>query len=248
MVWLLIVQELPASKDWGSIIETASKSPLGILALLILVVGALAMAFFRKAPNKIKLTAFLGVLVGAIGYGYAITQASSAQAHASYRVRVIVVDADKSPVDDAKVTSSIGGEPMKVDGGWLFSIANDQVPANHEVTFFATREAAFSHGSSPLKLSDDRTPTVTVALAASTTATVFGMVEDQRHHALAGAVVSLLGPEQEHVTTSASGTFTIPAHAAVSQKVELHVEKTGYAAADVWCAAGKEPCQITLKR
>jgi hypothetical protein len=248
MVCLLIVQGLAQSKDWGSIIESASKSPLGILALLILVVASLGMTFFRKAPAKIKLTAFLGVLAGAIGYGYAITQASSVEAHASYEVRVMVVDAQGVPVGDAKVTSSIGGESMKVDGGWLFSIGNDKVPADHEVRFSADRDASFAHGSAVLKLTENRTPTVTVAMASSTAATVFGMVEDQRHRAVAGAAVSLLGPTQEHVTTSASGGFSIPAHAAESQKVELHAEKTGYAASNVWCAAGKDPCQITLKR
>jgi hypothetical protein len=39
---------------------------------------------------------------------------------AIYRVRVTVIGPQGTPVEDAKVWSSIGGEPKKVAGGWQF--------------------------------------------------------------------------------------------------------------------------------
>src|SRR5262245_18854318 len=39
-----------------------------------------------------------------------------------YRLRVTVVDPHGTPMDDAQVWSSLGGEPKKVSGGWQFDV------------------------------------------------------------------------------------------------------------------------------
>jgi hypothetical protein len=237
------------TKDWTSIIEAASRSPLGILALMILVLGTLGYVFFKDADSKIKALMYLAMLGGVIGYGVAISRANSDVAkEASYRVRVIVLDPHQTPVSDAKVWSSIGGEPMKVEGGWLFVIARDTKPQDGKVTFYASKDAAFLKGQAPLQLADDHNPSVTVALDNSRTAKVIGIVEDERQSAVVGATVSVIGYDSEAEVTKTSGSFSLPAHAADGQQVQLHAEKAGYRPANAWCPAGDTPCMIQLQR
>jgi hypothetical protein len=54
-----------------------------------------------------------------------------------YRIRVTVVDSAGLPVDDAKVWSSLGGEPKKVAGGWQFDIPRSAIPKEGPLTLFA---------------------------------------------------------------------------------------------------------------
>jgi hypothetical protein len=49
-------------KDWTGIIQAASKSPLGILALMILFMGVLEYIFFKDADAKIKAVMYLAML------------------------------------------------------------------------------------------------------------------------------------------------------------------------------------------
>ena len=237
------------TKDWSSIIEAASKSPLGILALMILLLGTLGYFFFKDADAKIKGVMFLAMLGGVIGYGAAISRANGASAKdASYRVRVIVVDNHNTPVSDAKVWSSVGGEPMRVEGGWLFVVAKDTRPLDGKVTFYASKDAAFLKGQAPLQLGDDHNPSVTVTLANERSAKVIGIVEDESQSAIIDATVSVIGYDSEAVVTKSSGSFSLPAHAADGQQVQLHAEKAGYRSANQWCPAGDSPCSIELPR
>ena len=235
-------------KDWTGIIQAASKSPLGILALMILFLGVLGYIFFKDADAKIKAVMYLAMLGGVIGYGAAISRATSNTGSESYRVRVIVVDAHQTPLSDVKVWSSIGGEPMKVEGGWLFVIAKDTKPLDGKVTFYASKDAAFLKGQAPLQLGDDHNPSVTVPLENDRSAKVMGIVEDDQQAAIAGATVSVIGYDSEAQVTKASGNFSLPAHATDGQQVQLHAEKTGYHAANSWCPAGDSPCTISLRR
>lgn len=235
------------TKDWSGIIESASKSPLGILALMVLMLGSLGFFFFKDADAKIKAVMFLAMLGGVIGYGAAISRANGTSANdASYRVRVIVVDNHNTPVSDAKVWSSVGGEPMRVEGGWLFVVAKDTKPLDGKVTFYASKEAAFLKGTAPLQLGDDHNPGVTVQLANDRAAVVIGIVEDERQSSIEGASVSVVGYDAEAVLTKGSGSFSLPAHAADGQQVQLHAEKAGYQPATQWCPAGDSPCSIVL--
>src|SRR5271167_4863790 len=175
------------TKDWSGIIESASKSPLGILALMILILGSLGYFFFKDADAKIKAVTFLAMLGGVIGYGAAISRANGTAAKdASYRVRVTVVDSHNTPVNDAKVWSSVGGEPMRVEGGWLFVVAKDTKPLDGKVTFYASKDAAFLKGQAPLQLGDEHNPTVTVPLANDRAAKVIGIIVDDKQTAIAG--------------------------------------------------------------
>jgi len=238
------------SKDWPGIIEAASKSPLGILALMILMLGTLGFFFFKEADAKIKAVMFLAMLGGVIGYGAAISRTNGTAAKdASYRVRVIVTDNHNTPVSDAKVTSSIGGEPMRVEGGWLFVVAKDAKPLDGKVTFYASKDSAFLKGQAQLQLGDDHNPSVTVPLANERSARILGIVQDEKQSAIAGVTVSVIGYDSEAVVTQSSGGFSLAAHKAEGQQVELHAEKSGYRAANQWCPAGDDsPCSIELQR
>jgi hypothetical protein len=158
-----------------------------------------------------------------------------------------VVDAHQTPLSDAKVWSSIGGEPMKVEGGWLFVIAKDTKPLDGKVTFYAAKDAAFLKGQAPLQLGDDHNPSVTVALANDRSAKVIGIVEDDKQSAIEGATVSVMGYDSEAQVTKASGNFSLPAHASDGQQVQVHAEKAGYHGSNSWCPAGDSPCSILLK-
>ena len=137
---------------------------------------------------------------------------------------------------------------MKVEGGWVFVIARDTKPADGKVTFYASKDTAFLKGQAVLQLADDHNPAVTVALEKSRTAKVMGIVEDDRQSAIVGATVSVIGYDSEAVVTKASGSFSLPAHAADGQQVQLHAEKPGYRSANSWCPAGDSPCMIELQR
>ncbi len=238
----------PMPTDWTGIIQTASKSPLGILALMILMLGVVGYFFFKDADAKIKAVIYLAMLGGVIGYGVAISHATSNVGSESYRVRVMVLDTHQTPTSDVKVWSSIGGEPMKVEGGWLFVIAKDTKPIDGKLTFYASKDAAFLKGQTPLRLADDHNPSVTVQLENPRTANVIGIVEDDTQTAIAGATVSVIGYDAEAQVTKGSGNFSLPAHAADGQQVQVHAEKANYHSANSWCPAGDTPCTILLQR
>lgn len=54
------------------VIRAAAGSPLGILALLVLVVAGLALTFFRRANTNVRLLIFGLILISAIGFGIAV--------------------------------------------------------------------------------------------------------------------------------------------------------------------------------
>ena len=98
--------------------------------------------------------AFLGLLVTLLGilaanaptwYQTFFADTTESTGGAIYRLRVTVVDPRSTPVEDARVWSSIGGEPMKVAGGWQFDI-----PAAGEAIIGAT-VSIFGHGQEAVK-------------------------------------------------------------------------------------------------
>jgi len=164
------------------------------------------------------------------------------------RLRVLVLGSGDSPVEDARVWTSLGGEPKQVAGGWEFDIPISKVPADGRVTVHATKETAFLSGSSEVRLGKDLAPTATVRLAASQTATVRGIVLDESGNAAEGVRVSVVGHEEETVTTGAGGQFVLPAHAADGQQMQLHAEKPGYQGITQGHMAGSFPATLTLER
>lgn len=162
-----------------------------------------------------------------------------------YRVRVIVLDPDKRSVNDARVTSSLGGEAMKVEGGWQFAFPRPKSP---NLRVYAEVPSAFLRGEAELRLGADRSPALTLQLAKNASATVRGIVTTDRGQALPGAKVSVVGYGNEAVTTSADGGFVLAAHAADGQQVQLHAEKAGYHPLTQWHPAGEFAVTLNLDR
>jgi hypothetical protein len=165
-----------------------------------------------------------------------------------YRVRVLVLNSEGVPVNNATVTSSTGGEPMKVEGGWLFVIPMENVPRNRTLTVYADLPSAYLHGAQDVLLGADQTVTAKVHLEMRASAQIRGTVWDESSRAVSGARVSVDGYGQEAVTTGPDGNFVLPAHKANGQDVLLHVDRTGYKPLHLLCQAGNAPVTLTLER
>ena len=109
-----------------------------------------------KRRGKVPPTAWAGIVgIVLLGLVPIIAQLGSL---AIYRVRVTVVGPQGTPVEDAKVWSSMGGEPKKVAGGWQFDIPAAARPADGKLTIWASVDAAYLKGSQELELAGDRNP------------------------------------------------------------------------------------------
>ena len=167
---------------------------------------------------------------------------------AIYRVRVNVISPEGTPAEDAKVWSSLGGEPKKVAGGWEFDIPAAARPVGGKLTIWASLDTAYLKASREVQLDGDRNPAVTVQLDSDNTASVRGLVIDRNGRAIAGSRVSVVGYESESVLTQAGGNFVLPAHAALNQNVLLHAEAKRYVGATQYQQAGNKPATIVLDR
>lgn len=165
-----------------------------------------------------------------------------------YRVRATVLNPQGVPVEEARVWSSIGGEPKKVAGGWQFDIPAASKPQDGRLTVFATQENAYLKGQAELILREDFNPAIAVNLVHDPSAKVRGQVMDSRGRAVAGARVFVTGYEAEAVITSLGGNFELPAHAAENQQVLVVAEKAGAGVARLWHPAGDTPLQLVLQR
>lgn len=163
------------------------------------------------------------------------------------RLRVLVVDPQGRPVEGGEVSTSVGGEAKQFAGGAEFAIPFSSIPADGNVTVRAAKETAFLSGSNEIRLGKDLAPSVTVRLAAQP-ASIRGIVLDESGNAVEGVRVSVVGHEEETVTTGAGGQFVLPAHAADGQQVQLHAEKTGYRGITQFHPAGNFPATLTLER
>ena len=125
-----------AVKSLPDIIAAASKSPLGVVALSVIALGVLAYVFFKEARERTRVAVFVLIFGGLAAYVTALARTSGlgGGAPSTYRVRAIVLDPQNTPVSEAKVWSSLGGEPMRVEGGWLFTIPAETRPKDGVLT------------------------------------------------------------------------------------------------------------------
>jgi len=214
-------------------------------ALAAFAIAAIVFLLAKRRGKVPPITWAAIVAIVLLGLGPIIVQLNSL---AIYRVRVTVLGPEGTPVEDAKVWSSAGGEPKKVAGGWQFDVPAAARPVDGKLTIWASVDAAYLRGSQEVRLAGDRNPEATIRLNSDRTAIVRGLVMDQRGRADAGARVSAVGYQSEAVVTQVGGDFNLPAHAARGQNVLLHAEADGYAGVTQWHMAGDQPATIVLDR
>src|SRR5262245_2375356 len=241
-----------SASPWS--VVSAISNPFNLAAYALAVVLILVLKTRQKDKSIPPVAWAVVVLLVLVPTGFSLYQeiikAKSIEATKDtiYRVRITVLNDQKLPIENARVWSSIGGEPMKVAGGWHFEIPAAKRPQDGRLTIFASQENDHLTGARELQLEADYNPAVVIQLERDTSAKVRGQVVDSRGRAVAGARVSVAGYEAEAVVTKEGGNFELPAHAAVGQQVRLHAEKRGYGVADLHRPAGDEPVILQLQR
>ncbi len=202
----------------------------------------------RFGKVRVQATGGIAVFVFVLLWWFSPWAPVTADADFIYRVRIMVVDPQQRPVNNAQVLSSLGGEPKQVAGGWQFDIPRASKSQDGKLTIKASEETAFLFGQSEIQLGEDPNPVVTVQLKLDASASIRGIVRDDLGRAIAGARVGVIGYEEDATTTESGGNFVLPAHAAENQPVQLHAEKEGYTPTNLWHAAGREPAIVILDR
>jgi|SRR5450755_1269558 hypothetical protein len=163
-----------------------------------------------------------------------------------FRLRVTVEDLHGMPMNEAKVTCSIGGEPKRVDGGWEFDIPQGSRPTDGKLTIYAEVKSAFLAGKSDVVLGDDYNLVAKVRLDHDRNAHVRGRVVDRKQIPIVGALVSVVGYESEAQNTGALGQFDLPSHASDGQSIQVSAFKKGFGSVAEWKQAGDQPATIVL--
>ena len=228
-------------------------SPLALIAfalagVLWVVHYALKKRTISENMHGLLLLAMRGLLsVGLLAtVGYFYSKHAEAGLNSVYRVRITVIGTEHTPVEDASVWTSIGGEPKRVNGGWEFDIPSASKPLDGDIVVFAKIENSSLQGKASLHLGADYNPPIVVTLVSDESAMVLGTVEDDSGHALPGVDVSVVGYGNEHVTTPRNGSFLLRAHVADGQMVRLHAEKPKYLPLDQDHPAGTAPAILVL--
>jgi len=209
---------------------------------LVFAAFALRLALRARKPQLAWILAAAIIVLGLAPLG----ASTFLQSRGVYRVRVVVLGPDQSPIEDAHVTSSTGEKPKKVESGWEFDIPPQTRPADGKVVLFASVKNAFLTGSSTLVLAQDYYPTTTIQLTADTSAMLRGVVVDEHRRSVAGATVSVVG-YTDVATTDNMGNFVLPAHAAEGQIVQVRAQK-GQLVASTSVPAGRVPVELVVKR
>jgi hypothetical protein len=122
------------AKSVPDIIKAASASPLGIFALIILIVGALAYVYFRSAPIKVRIGIFAAFFLGAVLYGVAITKAAgsdsptkadsqSSASNLTLSIDGMVADSGTGKsIELATVTTVLSPSPVITDSNGIFHV------------------------------------------------------------------------------------------------------------------------------
>lgn len=165
-----------------------------------------------------------------------------------YRVRAVVLDERGIPTNDARVTCSVGGEVKKIEGGWECDIPSRTKPMDGKMQIYAAVPDAYLTGRVELELKDDYSPVATIKLGADASAKIIGIVTDENHMPLEGVQIGVVGYDAEAVTTKKAGNFSLPAHKANGQQVQLYAVKDGYYMIPEWHQAGDFPATIILRQ
>jgi hypothetical protein len=221
-----------------------------LAAFAIAAVAIIAVLVLRKRSMSRSLTQVVGALAAAMVIlgSLPLLSRTYLATHGIYRVRVAVIDPNNAPVNDAKITCSIGGEAKSVDGGVEFDIPVVSRPRSGRITMSGRLPSAFLSGTVDVDLADDLYVAVQLRLEHDRSARIRGQVVDRKGIPVLGAQVSIVGYGSEAVTTGTLGQFDLPAHAADGEQVQIAAFKKGMAATSEWEQAGQQPATIVLSR
>lgn len=163
-----------------------------------------------------------------------------------YRIHVSVLDPQGRAVKDAEVSSSVGGQVLHSGEGYQIEIPAASKPAEGAVLIRAAAPSAFWKGETEVLLANSSSISTVVAMKSDKSAQVRGMVVDSMQRAVSGVRISIVG-QTESVVTNETGAFSLPAHAADGQQVQLRAEKAGMAPVMQWHPAGDAPATIVME-
>lgn len=165
-----------------------------------------------------------------------------------YRLRLFLLNEEGSTVEEADISSSISGEPMKVKGGGVYVIPAGTVPQDRWVNIVAEKKSAALTGTVTFQLASDPNPSVTITMREDRSASISGGVIDETRNPIVGAKVSVAGYPGEETITDSNGNFKLAAHRARNRMVRLYVRKDGYESSGDWQMTGDTPVEIKLNR
>lgn len=139
-------------------ITSAIMNPWSLAAYAVAAIVYILLKRRGKVPVMAWVSILLLVVVPTGASVYVEVARKRSEDTSIYRLRVTVLNPQHVPVEDAKVWSSIGGEPKKVAGGWSFDIPTANRPAEGRLTIFASVPAAFLSGKQELVLGNCSAP------------------------------------------------------------------------------------------
>jgi hypothetical protein len=239
-------------KAISQIFETAAKvgNEWSLAAFAIAVLALVAMLAVRKRSLPKNVSYILGAFIVALVILATLPLLSRTYLanRGVYRLRVTVEDPSGAPLNNAKVTSSVGGEPKSVPGGWEFDIPVSSRPQNGKVTIYGQVPSSFLSGKIDVELSSDYNVPVKLPLAHDRSARIHGQIVDRNGFPVVAAKISVVGYGSEAITTGTLGQFDLAAHVSDGQQVQLAAFKKGIGAVSEWKQAGEQPATIILGR
>jgi hypothetical protein len=231
------------------ILEIASKisNDYSLTSFAIAFVGVAIILLVRRRGTRLNAMVWLLPVSLAVLAALPLIARSYIGTHGIYRVRVLVLDAHHSPIEDCTVTSSLGGEPKKVAGGWEFDIPAATRPAGGRLTVYVGEPSAFRAGHADVTLDNDLNPTVTVELTPQESSELGGIILTRSGYPVARATVGVIGYESEAIVTGQDGNFRLSAHATEGQQAELYVRRPGHPIVTQWCQAGDRSVKIIVQ-
>jgi hypothetical protein len=134
LLTLKLVQAV--SKDIPGIIKAAAESPLGIFALMLLLVAGLAYVFFRRQGPRVTLPVLAAFLVGAACYGWAVTRVPNKPTFRRILLHILEADTNAAIVQ-AKVqldwVSNSQTDFSDSLGGYILTIGDSETPRSEVI-------------------------------------------------------------------------------------------------------------------
>ena len=226
-------------------LEIASRLtlPIPVVAFAI-VFAAFAYAVALRAKKRSAASLLLAVLIAFVVLGLAPLAASTyLESRGVYRIQVVVRGIDNRPIRDAEITASVGAPIKKGEGYWEIEVPYQTRPTDHHIKIFASN--GVGEGESVVSLENGYYIQTTIKLAPLPSASIRGIVKDDRGKGVPNAHVSIPG-YTDGTTTDQWGNFELLAHAGEGQMITVRAQ-TDDLAGEITVPAGAE-AEITLKK